>query len=213
MSASDSVTPGVYADALVTSYRGARGAHKHSFRQVLVAVEMVADFVTCASGVWAACLLDVSLHGGPIHYPGREVATLSIMAGLFAVLGLKKDGAYAGGGSLLQIRETERALRISVQLVLLLLPLSLLPSAAVSGTAVLIAPVTVAIALMLQKQAFLSIIRLLHQEEYRCSTRCALRCGQHGPANCLRTSPFASSRTSPRRGGRRSARTAWQFRV
>jgi exopolysaccharide biosynthesis polyprenyl glycosylphosphotransferase len=166
MSASDSVTPGVYADALVTSYRAARGAHKHSFRQMLVAVEMVADFVTCASGVWAACLLDVSLHGGAIHHPGREVATLSIMAGLFAVLGLKKDGAYAGGGSLLQIRETERALRISVQLVLLLLPLSLLPSAAVSGTAVLIAPVTVAIALMLQKQAFLSIIRLLHRDDF-----------------------------------------------
>lgn len=166
MSASDSVTPGVYADALVTSYRGARQPHKHLFRQALVAVEMVTDFVTCASGVWAACLLDCSLHGVPIHFPGREPATLSIMGGLFAVLALKKDGAYAGGGSLLQIRETERALRISVQLVLLLLPFSLLPSAGVSGTAALIAPVTVAIALMLEKQAFLCMIRLLNQEDY-----------------------------------------------
>ena len=50
-----------------------------------------------------------------LQYPVREIAAVSIVFGLFVVLLLQRDGAYRGGGSLLQIRETERAIRIPAQ--------------------------------------------------------------------------------------------------
>lgn len=168
MSASDSVTPGLYADALAASYRRLHPAHKYAFRTFLIAFEMIADFLTCAAGIASVFALDAFLHGNAlIHSPLRQLATLCIMGGSFAVLGMQRDGAYAGGGSLLQISETARALRISLQSVFLLLPFCVLLSIpAVSIREILFAPIAVAILLMLQKQAFLFLICLLHRREY-----------------------------------------------
>jgi hypothetical protein len=89
--------------------------------------EVLADFLTCAAGIFAVCFLYPSPH------IAREIQySVSIHAGLLTVLLRERGGTYrqidwqAGGGSLLQIRATEHALRIPAQSLLLLLLCSFL---------------------------------------------------------------------------------------
>jgi exopolysaccharide biosynthesis polyprenyl glycosylphosphotransferase len=137
------------------------------FRSGIAFVEITADFLTCVLGIVIAYFLEHSLHiGGPAQYPVREAAAVSIVIGLFTGLLLQRDGAYQGGGSLLHIRETERALRIPVQSVLLLLPFSFLLHLRFSGAPLLIALVLIPVLLILQKQALFSLVRVLRAEGY-----------------------------------------------
>ncbi len=167
MSASDSATPRLYAEALAASHSEVRTTTTERFRSALVCVEIMADFVTCAAGMCATYSLDIWLHiGRQSQNPIREVAAASIVFGLFAVLFLQRNGAYRGGGSLLQIRETERAIRVPAQSVLVLLVFSLLLGTSFSGEAVLIALALIPVLLILQKLILFSIIRFLHVMGY-----------------------------------------------
>jgi exopolysaccharide biosynthesis polyprenyl glycosylphosphotransferase len=167
MSASESATPRLYADALAASHKEMRATTAQFFRSVLVMVEVTVDFLTCAAGMFAAYSLPVSRHmGGQTQYPVREAAAASIVVGLFAVLFLQRNGAYRGGGSLLQIRETERAIRVPSQSVLVLLAFSLVLDFRFSAAAVLIALVLIPVVLALQKLIFFRIIRSMHVMGY-----------------------------------------------
>jgi exopolysaccharide biosynthesis polyprenyl glycosylphosphotransferase len=127
------------------------------------AIEVMADFLTCAFGILAVYFLDPSLYtGGQIQYPLREAAAVSFGISSFAVLLLHRNGAYYGSSGLLQIRETERAIRIPVQSVLVMLPFSLLLNLKFSGMAFAIALVLIPALLILQKHAFVAIVRALH---------------------------------------------------
>jgi exopolysaccharide biosynthesis polyprenyl glycosylphosphotransferase len=75
------------------------------------------------------------------------------------VLFLHWNGAYRGGGSLLQIHQTERAIRVPALSVLLLLAFSFLLHRRVSYTAILIALIMIPALLILQKVMFSSIVR------------------------------------------------------
>ena len=163
MSASESVTSRLYAETLAASRPESRATSTHLFQSMLAAIEVTADFLTCAFGIFAAYLLDPSLYiGGQIQYPLREAAAVSLGVSLFAVLLLHRNGAYHGSGGLLQIRETERAIRIPVQSVLVMLPFSLLLNLKFSRAAFLIALVLIPVLLILQKHAFVAVIRALH---------------------------------------------------
>src|SRR6185437_5964341 len=116
MGASESVTTRLYAETLAVSRPESRTASTHVFQNVLAAIEVVADFLTCALGVLAAYFFAPSLSiGGHIQYPLREAAAVGLGVSLFTVILLQRDGAYRGSGGLLQIRETERAIRIPIQ--------------------------------------------------------------------------------------------------
>ena len=159
MSASESVTPRFYAETLVSSRSESRTATTQLFQEMLAAIEVVADFLTCALGVLAAYFLDYPLYiGRHIQYPLREAAAVS----LFAVILLQRDGAYRGSGGLLQIRETERAIRIPIQSMFIMLPISWLLRLNLSRVDFLIALVLVPSLLILQKQAFVAVARRLH---------------------------------------------------
>jgi len=163
MSASESATPRLFAEALAAPHRAVRASAAQFFRSVLACVEITIDFLTCAFGMFAAYSLEVSLHlGRQIQYPMREITTASAVVGLFAVLFLQWNGAYRGGGSLLQIRETERALRAPVQAVLVLGAFSLLLGVSFPRATVLIALLLIPVLLVLQKVIFLWIVRTLH---------------------------------------------------
>ena len=167
MSASESATPRLYAESLSTPRRKAIGPSMRLFRSVLACVEVAADFLTCAAGMLAAYYLDHLLHAGNgIHYSDRQVAAVSIAVGLLSVLFLQRSGAYRGGGSLLQIRETERALRVPMQSALVLLPISLLLGIAYPYAAVLFALILIPLLLISQKLVFFSTIRALHVMGY-----------------------------------------------
>jgi exopolysaccharide biosynthesis polyprenyl glycosylphosphotransferase len=133
----------------------------------MVFVEVTTDFLTCMLGTVIAYFIVYTLHtGGPAQYPAREAAAVSIAIGLFAGLHLQRDGAYRGGGSLLHIRETERALRIPVQCILLLLPFSFLLHLRFAGVPFLIALILIPSLLILQKQALFALVRVLRAKGY-----------------------------------------------
>jgi exopolysaccharide biosynthesis polyprenyl glycosylphosphotransferase len=167
MSTTESVTPRLYTDTLAASRLESRATSTHLFQSMLVAIEVVVDFLTCAVGIFAAYLLDPSLYiGKQIQYPLREATAVSFGVSLFAVLLLHRNGAYHGSSGLLQIRETERAIRIPVQSVLVMLPFSFLLNLKFSGVVFPIALVLISALLILQKHAFVAVIRALHVRGY-----------------------------------------------
>jgi exopolysaccharide biosynthesis polyprenyl glycosylphosphotransferase len=162
MSASESVTQRLYTETLAVSRPESRTTSSHLFQGMLAAIEVVADFLTCALGVFAVYLLDPSRYlSRQIQYPLREAVAVSLGFSLFAVLLLHRSGAYHGGGGLLQIRETERAIRIPIQSALVMLPFSLLLNLKLSWLGFIIALVLIPILLILQKHAFAAMIRAL----------------------------------------------------
>lgn len=164
MSASESVTPRLCAEATFpASLSEARPISTHTLQGMLAAVEVGADFLACVFAILAAYLLDPSLYGGGhIQYPLREAVAVSLSVSLSVAILLHRNGAYSGSAGLLQIRETERAIRIPVQSLLAILPLTLLLNLKFFGAAFLVAPVLVPCLLILQKQAFVAVIRELH---------------------------------------------------
>ena len=164
MSASESVTPRLCAEATFpASLSEARPISTHTLQGMLAAVEVGADFLACVFAILAAYLLDPSLYGGGhIQYPLREAVAVSLSVSLSVAILLHRNGAYSGSAGLLQIRETERAIRIPVQSLLAILPLTLLLNLKFSGAAFLVALVLVPCLLILQKQAFVAVIRELH---------------------------------------------------
>ena len=166
MSASESAAPRLL-EALAASHRAVRGASKLLFRRVLACVEVSADFLTCVAGMFAACLIDNSLHTrSQIDFSLQGTAAAGVVVGLLSLLSLQRDGAYREGGSLLQIRETERAIRIPVQVMLVLLVLSLLLNTRFSLGAALIGLILIPPLLIVQKLIFFAVVRALHSMGY-----------------------------------------------
>jgi exopolysaccharide biosynthesis polyprenyl glycosylphosphotransferase len=164
MSASESATPHLYAQAIAASHEDQlRTTSTQLFRGMLPRVEIAADFLTCAAGMFVAYALDVSLHIAHLaQYPLRQVVASSIVIGLSSALFLQWNGAYRGSGSLLHIHETERAIRVPALSLLLFLAFSVLLDLRISYTAVLIALILIPALLILQKLMFSCIIRTLH---------------------------------------------------
>jgi exopolysaccharide biosynthesis polyprenyl glycosylphosphotransferase len=167
MAAPKSFAQSLYAETLAAPRKERQTISRELFLSVMSFSEASADFLTCAAGIFVTYFLYLSLHfSTQVQYPARALAAVSIVFGLFVVLLMQRDGAYRGSGSLLQIRETERAIRIPAQSLLLLLPCSFLLNLKFSLAAFLIALVLIPLLLILQKQIFSSIIRILHLKEY-----------------------------------------------
>lgn len=163
MSASESVTPRLYAETLAASRPEPRAISTRQFQSISVAIEVMADFLTCSIGIFSAYLLAPSIYvGRQIQYPLREAAAVSFGVSLFAVLLLHRNAAYRGSSGLLRIRETERAIRIPVQSLLVVLPFSFLLNLKFSGVVFPIALILIPVLMVLQKQAFVAVIRTLH---------------------------------------------------
>jgi exopolysaccharide biosynthesis polyprenyl glycosylphosphotransferase len=129
---------------------------------------MFAEFVTCIVSISATYWFAPALHLGtqqPQNHV-REMVAVSCLVGLSVVLLLHRDGDYRGGDSLLQIRETERAIRTPAQSLLLLLPFTLVVHLHISHIALPIALVLTSALLILQKQIASSIVRMLHSRGY-----------------------------------------------
>lgn len=162
MGASESVTPRLYAENLADSRSESCAASTNAFQSALAAIEGMADFLSCAFGVFAAYLCDPSLYiGGHIQYPLREAAAVGLGVSLVSIVLLQRDGAYRGNSGLLQIRETERAIRIPIQAMLIMLPISFLLRLTLSIESFLAALVLIPFLLILQKQAFIALIHRL----------------------------------------------------
>ena len=161
MAAPESFVSTLYAEILGLSRGERQVVSRALFQRVITVTEVLADFLACAGGVFAVSFLYPSLHlGRPTQY------SVSIAAGLLTVLLLERDGTYRGGGSLLQIRATEHALRIPAQSLLLLLLCSFLLHLNVPYAAFLIALIVLPLLLIVEKQMLFAIMRVLHVREY-----------------------------------------------
>lgn len=171
MSASESITSRLYAEPSAVVDRAFRPDCCPIFRRGIVALEAAADSLTAAGSLLAVFWLNAVWRAQPLA-PLQERAMLSCAASLLILLLFERSGAYRGGGSLLHIRETERALRIPLQTLVLLLPflvfvnphllrepVTLLREPLVFGLAVLPVP------LLLQKQIVLILLGVFQHKE------------------------------------------------
>src|ERR1700733_5250446 len=114
MAASESYVPNLYAEAIEDSCKKRQVISRELFRSTMVLSEIAADFLACVATTIAAYFLQLDF-GGHIQCSMKEVAAVGIMHGIFAVLLLQREGVSEAGASLLRIRETERAIRTSIQ--------------------------------------------------------------------------------------------------
>ncbi len=147
--------------------RSQRLVPAHAFRYIVTVTEVITDFLTSVTAVFLAYYIYYGLRiGRHVHYPTRNVALFSVIVGILIVLLFERDSEYRGSTSLLQIRETERALRIPCVALMLLLPLSLFFKDAFSrGTLVSLA-ITLPILLMTQKYVFFAIVQKFYARGY-----------------------------------------------
>jgi len=164
MAAPDFVGQSFYAETIASPRIKPRTISGRLFRSALSHAEAVADLLTCAAGISAAFYLCASLPvGAPVQISPRLIAAVGGIFGLFVVFLQYRDAAYRGGGGLLQIRETERALRVPAQAAILLWIVSLLLGLRISGLVFLATIVLLPALLILQKQIVFAIVRKLQQ--------------------------------------------------
>lgn len=161
MGASESVTPHLYTEATAVAEKKQRYISRHVCRGMIVGLEVAADFLTGAAGTFFSLRL-----GDHAHLHICDIAPPAIATGLLMGFLLQMKGSYRGGGSLLQIGETARAIRIPLQSLILLLLLSFLFHLDFPFTAFLIACVLTPALLLLQKQIFVLLLRIWHKTGY-----------------------------------------------
>lgn len=98
---------------------------------------------------------------GPHHW-SRDVAAVSTLAAVLVVAMFNRDPRFGSGGSLLRVRETERAIRLSAQVVLLLLVFALVLRLSVPAGALVIDFVLLPPLLIAEKSLLGAVIQLLH---------------------------------------------------
>lgn len=154
MSASDSVTPGLYSDAFARQTLLLQRQRKPRLRAALVACEGIADFAVAALGTVVALLLSATK-----PHSVSEITAFSAVGGILAFFDLRANRAYEGAGGLLQIRETERILATSFRSSLLLSPIVLTLMSGLSKREIVIAPTIIALLLAMKNQCFFLALR------------------------------------------------------
>jgi exopolysaccharide biosynthesis polyprenyl glycosylphosphotransferase len=164
MAAPDFVGPSFYVETIASPRTKPRTISGRLFKSTLSHAEAVADLLTCAAGISTAFYLcaHLPIEAG-VQLPARLIAAIGTIFGLFVIFLQYRDAAYRGGGGLLQIRETERAIRVPAQAAILLWIVSLLLGLRISGLVFLATIVLVPALLILQKQIVFAIVRRLQR--------------------------------------------------
>ena len=131
------------------------------------AAQVAADALTVA----AAVLLSYGAYhnlglGKHIYYAPDIIGGAAAGLSVLFVLMLDRDGAYRQGSSLLGIKETERALRVSTQAFLLTFPVTFFAGRLFSRWWFALAMAIVPLCLIAEKQLLFFLVRLLHKKGY-----------------------------------------------
>ena len=162
MAASDSYLQSLYAAA------GARSIRKHGLitrerlRSAITVIEVAADFAVCMAATWATCALPGHLLREPPVYR-TNILSVGLLCGLFVVLLSFRERTYGGSGGLLQIRETERVLRVSTVSLFLLLAVNHFLKLYIPGIGVLLAFGLLPLFLQMEKKFFAWILSFLYR--------------------------------------------------
>ena len=148
MGTSETTAP-LYLDPQRVRVARSSGVPNLLFRRLCAAVEALVDGIACWVGTMGSFWLDYALFGNVrAHQWSRDTIAISTLAAVMVVLIFNRDRAYRSAGSLLQIRETERAISLSAQLVMLLLMFAFLlrlslPAGALAIDFVLLPPLLI----------------------------------------------------------------------
>ena len=160
MAASESHIPDLYTDAVAAPQLRQPVISSSLFRRAMILAELAADFLTCASAVIASYFLQLCF-GAQVQSPIKLVLAVGVLQGIFAVLLLQRENVSDGDASLMRIRETERAIRTSIQTLLLLFSITFLLKLNFLRTAILVALGLTPILLIAQKHLFSSVLEFL----------------------------------------------------
>jgi exopolysaccharide biosynthesis polyprenyl glycosylphosphotransferase len=131
----------------------------------LTLLEFVADFIAVFSSLYLAYYVGFAIRK-PIGYQSVELFSGTFALAIIFVLMLDREGAYRRGNGLLRVKETERVLRVSAQLFLLLFPIFYLAKAPFPVWQLIIAAILVPSALIAEKQLVYVVVRALHLQGF-----------------------------------------------
>lgn len=166
MAAPDLVASNLYAEAVSSLRRDRTAASRELVNRTLVVVETMADFLACLIGIFAANVICAWLSLAPhVERASRQTVTWGIVVAVFVVFLQLRDGAYGNDSGLLQIRETERAIRIPFQA----LSLAFIIDAIIGGSfplgAFLAAVVVIPVLLILERRLLLKFEHIFQRRD------------------------------------------------
>jgi len=133
------------------------------FEQLATAAEVIGDLAATAIALIGAYGAYHMLGlGKRIVYPGPVVLDVALAFAFLFVIMLDREGVYRKGSGMLRISETERALRVSVQAFILLLPVTVFSAHLLSRWILVFGIILAPIAVVFEKQALFVIVRRLH---------------------------------------------------
>lgn len=139
----------------------------NGFERLHTATQIAADAITVA----AAIVISYSAYhtlglGKHVYYAPDIIGGAAAGFAVLFVLMLDRDGAYRQGSSLLRIKETERALRVSSQAFLLTFPATFFAGRLFSRGCFALAMTIVPLCLIAEKQLLFFLVRLLHKKGF-----------------------------------------------
>jgi exopolysaccharide biosynthesis polyprenyl glycosylphosphotransferase len=169
MAASDFIASSLYVETLAPPSTAQRSALRECFLVTITAIEIATDFLTCIFGIVAVHLLTTRFPAS-LFFSGalRSALPPGAAFGLIVVALFYRDGAYCKNKGLLQIRETERAIRASVKASFLLLCIRLLFSLEVSWPQFFVSLFAVPALLIIEKQVLSLFVRRLQRNAQLC---------------------------------------------
>ena len=155
MATPDLLASNFYAETATPLLKERRMTARAIFRSMIALGETSADFLACTAGLFAAHLFCASFGlGAAAGHSGWQVSAMCAAFGFVVIFLLWQDGTYRSSGGLLQIRETERAIRVPAQALFLLLIISCLLGLAFTWPEFLVAIALVPILLIVEKRFF-----------------------------------------------------------
>ncbi|MGA3100223.1 MAG: exopolysaccharide biosynthesis polyprenyl glycosylphosphotransferase [Terracidiphilus sp.] len=191
MAAPDLFASNLYVETVAPPRAARRTVSRQFFRAAMAFAEIAADFTACVAGTIAAyACTALAIISSSVPGALRSAAPLGAAFGLIVVVLFYRDGAYRKSRGLLQIRETERAVRVPAQALFLLLSIRSLLGLGVSWLQSLVALFAVSMLMILEKQFFSWIARRLHKWQ-NCSVRTVIygasELGRRAISNLLQT--------------------------
>jgi len=159
MAAPDFVTSTLYSDTTEPLRVVRPRTSRETPRSAMPVLEAIADFLVCAGGLLATMALCTLLQAEIAVHSTSSLFGLSAAFAVVTVFLMHRDGTYRSSGSLLQIRATERALRATLQALLLLWVVGWLLGQPLAWQELVLAAVFVPVLLFLAKLAFFRVER------------------------------------------------------
>jgi len=132
------------------------------FEKFITLTEMLIDWIAVVAAIFSGYGVYGYFHRGGVDYALSSIVIVAVMIATLNIILLDRDGAYSSGYSMLRIKETERTLRVSIQTLLLALPVVYFFHSQPSRLILSFSLVCVPILQICEKQALIVMLDALH---------------------------------------------------